>query len=159
MPRTSYIGQIKDGKLYLTEPKRKQMAADISRLREGRYVELEVRPLPRRSLPQNAFYWGVVISEIMHALQDLGHEVNAELTHEFLKGKFNAKPLCNKDGELIGEVGESTTLMNVVQFGEYISKIQQWAATYLSLDIPNPGQQTELMLITPSEGCVIVERG
>lgn len=144
MPRLSYIGQIQNGKLILNSPRRQKMTADIAGMRDGRMVEIELRPLPRRSNPQNAYYWGVVIALIMEELQKLGHEVNADQTHEVLKSKFNSKPLCNADGELIGEIGETTTLMNKTEFGEYLDKIKRWAATYLNLNIPDPESQTQL---------------
>lgn len=142
--RKFYIGQIRSGKLHLSGPRRAQMQADIAKMKEGRYVELELRPLPRRSNPQNAYYWGVVVAEVCHALQDLGHEVDANLTHEFLKQKFNAVPLCNKDGELIGEIGDTTTRMSKSEFSEYIEKIKRFAAQYLNTVIPEAGQQKEI---------------
>jgi hypothetical protein len=45
---------------------------------------------------------------------------------------------------MIGEIGESTALMNKSQFMEYLDKIKIWAATYLSLNIPDPEEQTKL---------------
>lgn len=159
MPRSTYIGSIVNGKLHISGPRRKQMAADISKLKEGRLVEVEIRPLPRRSGQQNAYYHGVVVAMVMEALQALGHEVNAELTHEFLKGRFNAKMLCNADGELIGEIGETTTKMNKVEFGEYLDKIKSWAAQYLSLNIPDPEQQTEFNFLTiHDKDCIIIDK-
>ena len=120
------------------------MAFDISKMKEGRLVEVELRPLPRRSDQQNRYYWGVVVALITEQLQELGHEVNAELTHEFLKSKFNAKPLCNAEGELIGEIGETTTKLNKSDFIEYLDKIKRWAATFLMLNIPDPESQVKL---------------
>lgn len=44
----------------------------------------------KRSLPQNAYYWGVVIREIAIRLHDLGHQdVDDETVHEIMKLKFN----------------------------------------------------------------------
>lgn len=144
MPRTSYIGQIVDGRLKLSAPRRKQMDTDIAKMKEGRLVEVEIRPLPRRSDQQNRYYWSVVVAEIMSALQQLGHEVNLELTHEFLKSKFNARPLCNADGELIGEIAETTTRMNKLEFMGYMERVKIWAAEYLGLNIPDPNTQREI---------------
>src|SRR6478736_3155140 len=144
MPRRTYIGEIRGGKLHLSGPRRQQMAFDISKMKEGRLVEVELRPLPRRSDQQNRYYWGVVVALITEQLQELGHEVNAELTHEFLKSKFNAKPLCNAEGELIGEIGETTTKLNKSDFIEYLDKIKRWAATFLMLNIPDPESQVKL---------------
>jgi len=144
MPRNTYIGQIKDGKLYISGPRRAQMLSDMSKLKEGKLVELEIRVLPHRSNPQNAYYWGVVVAMVKEALQDLGHDVDATLTHELLKSKFNGKTLCNNDGEVIGEIGDTTTKMTKSEFMDYLANIQKWAATYLSLTIPDPETQSTI---------------
>lgn len=163
--RSTYIGEVRNGKLHLSIPRRQQMMADIAKMKDGRLVEVELRPLPRRSDRQNRYYWGVVVALVMEALQQLGHEVNTELTHEFLKGKFNAKPLWNGEGEVIGEIGETTTKMNRAEFGEYLEKIKRWSATFLSLYIPEPGEQMELtfepdvLIASKGEGCTIIEVG
>lgn len=144
MQRRAYIGQIRDGKLYLSGPKRQQMAADIARMKEGRLVEIEVKPVNRRSHPQNAYYWGVVVAMVQEALQNLGHEINAELTHELLKSKFNPITLCNADGEVIGEIGGTTSTLGKEDFSIYLERIKIFAATYLGITIPDPHSQTEI---------------
>lgn len=135
---------MEEGNLKLSGPRRAQMQADIAKIKEGRYVEIEIRPLPRRSSPQNAYYWSVVVGEIQAALQDLGHDVDTDTTHELLKAKFNAKTVCNADGEVIGDMPQSTALLNPTEFADYIDRIAAWAAQFLSLVIPPPGSQTEL---------------
>lgn len=144
MSRLAYIGIIKDGKLYISSPRRAQMDLDTAKIKDGRLVEIELRPLPRRSDNQNKYYWSVVVAMVQEALQDLGHEVNSDQTHDFLKSKFNAKPVCNADGELIGEIGETTTRLNKSGFMDYLANIQRWAAEWLSITIPDPESQTSI---------------
>lgn len=143
MSRLTYIGRIEDGKLQLSKPRRAEMLSDIVRY-EGRQMEIELRPLPRRSNPQNAYYWGCVIPEVRKALKDLGHEIDADLTHELLKSKFNKMTICDKEGEVLGEIGDTTTKMNKVQFMEYLDKIIDFAAQYLNITIPLPNEQATM---------------
>lgn len=56
-------------------------------------------------------------------------------THYFLKQKFNPVQVPNKDGLAI-ELPGTTTELNKIEFSEYIERIAQWAAEYLSVVIP-----------------------
>jgi len=82
---------------------------------------------------------------VMEAMNELGNEFNAEETHEFLKMKFNPKTVVGVGGETEHVIPGTTTQMNSYEFSEvYIGKIKQWAAEYLNIYIPDPGQPTEL---------------
>lgn len=142
--KLSYMAQVRDGKLHIPALRRQQMAADVAKLKEGRYVEIELRPMPRRSHNQNAYYWTAVVPEITDALKALGHETDHETTHELLKAKFNSRPICNADGEVIGELPQTTTRLNITEFSEYIERVVRWAAQFLGLVIPPPNSQTEM---------------
>lgn len=143
MSKISYIGTVEAGKLILTKPVRSQMLSDLKKY-EGKRVEVEIKKLARRSNPQNAYYWGVVVDMIKCRLRDLGHDISAEDAHHFLKDKFNAKDVISQDGELIGKIGGSTSDMNKSEFMNYLAAIQQFAAQYLDITIPDPETQTKL---------------
>jgi hypothetical protein len=101
-------------------------------LPDGGY-ELKIVKKNRRSLSQNAYYWSAVV-----------HDLTLEETHDFLKGRFNAKEIINTDtGEVIS-VPRSTTELNKTQFGEYIEKIQQFSIEYLGVNIPSPNEQVKI---------------
>lgn len=142
--KLSYMAQVRDGKLHIPALRRQQMAVDVAKLKEGRYVEIELRPMPRRSDRQSGYYWSVVVPEITDALKALGHETDHDTTHELLKSKFNSRPICNADGEVIGELPQTTTRLNITEFSEYIERIVRWAAQFLGLVIPPPNSQTEM---------------
>lgn len=146
MAKRTYIGKIESGKLVLYRNSKVQMEYDISRLKEGKLIELELKTLPRRSDQQNRFYWAVCVIMVRDALINLGHEVTSEDTHAFLKDKFNSKTICNADGELIGTIGGSTTELTTSDMMVYIEQIQRWAAQSLNLYIPDPNEQTQLDL-------------
>lgn len=99
----------------------------------------------KRSLPQNAYYWGVVVEEVRLGLLNLGHQLTKDETHYWLKFKFNPIWIPNEHGE--GEpIAGTTTTLTKTGFAEYIDKIIQWAAEYLSIQIPLPNEKLELSL-------------
>jgi hypothetical protein len=130
---------IQEGKI--TNPK--VIKKHIDALPDG-YYEMEVKGRNKRSLQQNAYYWGVVVSMVHEGMRDMGNDVSIQETHEFLKSRFNTKEVVNTT---VGEVMAfpvSTTELNKEEFGQYIERVQQFAAEYLNIAIPNPGEQTAI---------------
>lgn len=89
----------------------------------------------KRSLPQNRYYHGIVVQSIMLGLREIGYSLSHDETHFFLKQKFNPVQIPGNGGAVI-EVPGTTTELNKIEFGEYIDRIAQWAAEYLSVVIP-----------------------
>lgn len=103
---------------------------------KGRAVWVVVtRQQHLRTMPQNRYYHGVVVSEIAGFT---GEE--RETIHEFLKAKF----LPMRDVELLDgqrlAMPASTRLLNVEQFTAYIEECRRWAASFLGLSIPDANQ-------------------
>ena len=109
-----------------------------------------------RSLPQNRYYFGVVLRVIE---QDTGIEV--EDLHEIFKHKFNLRTEFDLDGvsddftgtlaavELMGglrEVALSTKRMSTKQFTIYLDKITRWASDK-GMHIPQPNEIPESLLV------------
>lgn len=136
----TYSGRVESGKLILDDYTKAKLAAEIKGL-DGKSVELVIKKLPRRSNQQNAYYWGVVVATVKEGLNKMGHRVSNEDTHTFLKDRFNGTDIASIDGEHIGKIGGSTKLMNKAEFMEYLAKIQQFAAQYLGVVIPDPNEQ------------------
>lgn len=103
-----------------------------------------MRRSAKRSQPQNRYYWGVVVHSIRMGLLNLGHDLNKDEVHAFLKQKFNSVRVANKDGWAEDFPGSTATL-NKIQFGEYLEKIFQWSAEYLSITIPSPDEKLTLL--------------
>lgn len=124
---------------------KKIVRALFDSLKDGRHL-IEISGADKRSNPQNRYYWGLVIPIIQKGIKDMGTELTKEETHEFLKARFNASDLINEStGEAIS-IPISTTRLNKEQFGEYIFKIQKFAAEFLSLEVPDPGVQLKAEL-------------
>jgi hypothetical protein len=90
--------------------------------------QLIVRKMRKpRSLDQNSYYWGVVLSLIC---EHTGYE--PEELHEALKRKFLIKR-TDKGLEFV----ESTTNLTTTGMMEYIDKVIKFAATELDVVIPD----------------------
>ncbi len=103
------------------------------------------QPKKKRSNNQNSYYWGIVIVLIKSALKDTGNNLNTNDVHDLLRLKFLKETISIKEetGEIIERV-KSTTELTTSQFMEYIAEIQQFAAEYFDVIIPDPN--TEIIL-------------
>lgn len=116
------------------------------RQHSGKQMVLKVaRKRGKRSGQQNKFYWAVVVQEIRLGLLNIGYDMNKDEVHHWLKQKFNSVVIPGNDGLAI-EVPKSTTELNKLEFGEYIDRIAQWAAEYLSIVIPAPNEDLKMQL-------------
>lgn len=132
-------GTVKRGKLYLRN--RREFDRQIAQLRDTWELEITVaRKRATRSIPQNRYYWGVVVELISEQTGYTPDEV-----HDVLKQMFIPKRLAVSDGngEIRGEfvIGGSTRTMNKNEFGEYVESIKRWASQTLDLVIPDPDQE------------------
>jgi len=96
-----------------------------------------------RSLPQNSYYWGVLIPQVIGALVDNGinrSDLNSEIVHDMLKMKFLKRELVSKEGEVIEYVLQ-TSKLTTEEFSIYIDDIVQWSAETLSYVIYLPSEQ------------------
>ena len=109
----------------------------------GRWVVKVSKYKAKRSLNQNAYYWGVVVNCVRDGLLDMGFDrsmLSAENIHEMLKAKFLKQDIANDQGEFITMIKGSSEL-NKLEFMDYIDDVHRWAAEFLSINIPSPGQQ------------------
>jgi len=103
-----------------------------------------------RSSEQNRYYWGVVVRMVAEGFADLGNPISPDsdedcaTVHEYLKRRF-LKPITAADanGE-VHEIGYSTANLSTSEMMDYIAQIQQFAAEFLNVAIPAPGEQAEM---------------
>ena len=141
--KLTYYGKVTDViKIYRS----KEMQEMVIRNFAGKDIELTIqRKRKRRSLMQNAYYYGVVLPIVQKGLTDAGYKVSKESTHEFLKATFFKQELVNdQTGEILQTVG-STSQMTTVQMMEYFEDITQWAVEFLNIQIPQPNEQIKLL--------------
>lgn len=141
MTKVFTILHIRDGAIANKSEIRKLFDA----LQDGKYI-VEINQHNKRSNPQNRYYWGLVIPMIKKGIEDMGTELTSEETHEFLKAKFNYSELINEDTGQVELIPRSTTILNKLQFSEYVEKIQRFSSEFLNVIIPDPGVQLKAEL-------------
>jgi hypothetical protein len=144
MERCELYGYITEsGVLHIQNRKRlEQWAAAYP----GKQVVIKIeRRGVKRSNQQSRYYWGVVVESVRHGLINLGHELNKDEVHFFLKERFNQVTIENKRGECI-DIAGSTTQMTKSEFSDYIEKIARFSADFLGIIIPAPNEELTLKL-------------
>jgi hypothetical protein len=140
--KIEYLGYIEGGKLHIM--RRKQFNEEIRHCKDMD-VSIVVKKRGKRSSQQNRYYFGVVIDEIRRELLRRGTRAMAEEVHEALKLKFNPHREVNTEtGEVLLEIGQTTTDMNREEFGQYLERIIEWANTALEIIIPAAGEQVKM---------------
>ena len=87
---------------------------------EGKRIEITIMlKYKRRSIPENRYYFGVVIQIWKDLIyEEWGETWSSEQTHEFLKSHCNFKEMPNKaTGEII-KIPLSTADLKTVEFEE-----------------------------------------
>lgn len=123
---------------------------ELQRL-SGREVEIVIIPRPKRSLNQNAYYWGTIVYMIWTELKGRGLQASdlSERTgnllrndvHDYLRSMFAAREKFNILTEEVDIELISTKDMTSIEFTNYVELIRQWAAEELGLAIPDPNEQ------------------
>lgn len=85
----------------------------------------------RRTLEQNAYYFGFIIEQIADQVWIEGRQYDKAVWHEYLAGMF-ADPveIPLPDGTILTR-RKSTSEMTVAEFTEYIQKVEAYAASEL----------------------------
>ncbi len=108
-------------------------------------VTVEVKLKKRfRSDVQNAYYWGVVVAMISQRLRELGHDVDRDLTHEFLKGRFLYTEFTDPTSCEVMKIPRKTSELATEEFMEYVEHVKHFAAETLDIYIPDPNEQLEI---------------
>lgn len=131
------------GKLHLN---REKFANDLKQF-AGKEVTITVaKKVKHRSDNQNAYLWAVVYPCVLQGLIDVGYDLDrndTESVHDWCKKEFlesrkiGKKDVTNAWGEFIS-MPASTTRLSTEEFNQYIERIGQFAAEYLSVAIPAP---------------------
>lgn len=130
----SLVIPVEGGMLRPSMVQQRAMDAYLS-TREGKAVTVKfTRPTSTRSLNQNRYYWGVVLTIIAESTGHTTEEVHDAVKELFLPRKFVT--LGNNEVE----VAKSTTELTTDEFNLYLERIRTWAETELSIRIPNPNE-------------------
>lgn len=133
----------KDGQLIL-----RNKAHILKEIEPFGNAELEITIQKKRitrSLPQNRYYFAVVVTMIQERFKELGHEgITKELTHEYLKGRYLFKEVINEATGEVLKLPLSTTELTKSEFSEYIENVIKFASESLDIFIPEAGTQQQI---------------
>ena len=123
-----FDGTIKEGKLFVDKSESfKQHLLALN----GKRVQVTVEKIKqKRSNQQNRWYWGCILKLISEHTGDTPEDL-----HEAFKINFAPKHVV---GNIV--VASGSRYLDTVDFGQYCEKVRQWAAEYLSINIPDPGE-------------------
>ena len=95
----------------------------------------------KRTNPQNAYWFGVVVPMVQMGIMQHGTLVTSEQTHEMLKGEFLEFDVpISDDGQFV-TMTKGTSDLDTVEFNTLIGQVQQWSAEMLGIIIPDPNEQ------------------
>ena len=120
-----------DGVVHLDIPAAQHRAACRARF-AGQRVDVEIRRRKsKRSLRQNAYWWGVVIPMLAEHCGYSGEEM-----HDALKAKFLGREDLERGLMRIG----STAALSAADFAALVDRVVLWAAEDLGVIIPLPNE-------------------
>jgi len=129
--KKKFTGTIKNGKVIFDEP---ELITLRTHSLEGKrvFVTMEIDKA-ERSVPQNNYYWGVVIKLLE---EETGQD--KESLHEIIKEKFLTSwvKINGHEEKMI----KSTTELNTKEFEEVMRKVRMWASEFLGVYIPEPNE-------------------
>jgi len=115
---------------------------------EGQNVIVTIeKAKKKRSNPQNAYYWGVLIGLTIEGIKNEWGEIwGIEKTHEFLKGKFLFFERVNEiTGEIV-KTPKSTTENTTTEQENYHTEIRMFLKEWFNVDAPLPNEEIKLEL-------------
>jgi hypothetical protein len=124
---TTFAGIVRQGKPILDN---RAAFLRMLGLLEGKRVELTIQKFrKKRSLPQNSWYWAVLIPAMAEHLGVHADDVHCDLKRHFLAVRID---------ENFARV-RSTTELSTDEFSRYMEDCQRLAAEY-GVDVPMPNE-------------------
>lgn len=93
----------------------------------------------KRSNPQNAFYFGVIVPLVRQMFLDAGNDITSDEAHYFIKKEVwrHVKTIVLPDGKT-KEVVDTSTKLTTAEWENFMEKTRAWAAEFdLMLPFPN----------------------
>lgn len=128
--KATFFGTVESGKLKLAN--RQELDMYISLCSGEIMITISKRKKPR-SLPQNNYYWGVIIPILGNHFGYNSNEMHDALKWLFLRQESVGKPMTIK----------STTDLSTIDFEDYASNIRKWASEEFQVFLPLPNEDLE----------------
>lgn len=108
-------------------------------LADGKYYVTVQKNRPKRSLPQNAYYWAVIVKILSDHNGDTPNDM-----HENLLEEFSYEMKENLHGRLVKVLIRTTDKrFNTKYAEEYYANIRLWALDNWHLEIPEPESKND----------------
>jgi hypothetical protein len=120
--------------------KNRDLISEVIQSLEGKDIIITIeKKRKKRSNPQNAYYWGIVLPMMQTGFyNNLGEHVGIQEAHEFLKGRFLFREVVNQElGEVI-KLSKSTTELSTIEWETYMDQIRAFSTEFLGIQIPLP---------------------
>lgn len=113
----------------------------FSILDDGKY-RVQIEAINERSLPQNKYYWKVIVPEVQQGLKAMGWDEikHNEDAHEFIKKEFLQRTITNHISNEKKVIPGSTANLTTKEFNELIDAIIKWGVEFLGIQIPFPNE-------------------
>ena len=134
-----FFGKVVDGRLKII---RESDFKEAVRSFDGKEVQLVIEKKKKaRSLLQNNYWWGVVIPMVQQGFLDTGWKLSKLETHEELLRFFSFDEKVNENTGEVRRFRKGSSELSTSAFMDLIAEVQQFASEYLSINIPEPGEQ------------------
>jgi len=123
----------------------------LDKYKDEEVLAITIKRTNKRTIKQNSYYWGVVITLILERFEDYGYTLrdlykNAPPVkllktdiHDWLSVVFSREDIVDEEtAEVKGVRKKRTSETDSEQFWEYIERVRYYAAEHLDLNIPDP---------------------
>lgn len=143
MKRFTLTGKVVDGvRIYDNPAFAAHALQQLEGTRNNHFTETIERLSLKRTDQQNKWLWAGIYTPIHAALYGLGNDhLSIEDVHEMMLEMFAPRlEIVDKNGEIIHGKIIRSSMMNKMQFSEYVDKIIRWAAQFLGINIILPDE-------------------
>lgn len=119
-----------------------EFKAAFNQLKDGKHM-VTVKDIRKRSIPQNSYYWGIIVPMVRKGLYDAGYDevTTNDDAHEVMKHIHLRKRIVSKQTGDVIDISNSSAKLSIPEFNIYIEAICKWASEYLGIVIPSPNDQ------------------
>ena len=143
MTKLEYIGVKEDTSFRVVN--KALLDKELIGLPKGRYRIIVEKYRKKKSNPQLGYLFACIYPFVLKGLNDLGWEFTSlEQVDVECKKRFASQEILNRHTGEIMEIPALKRDMTTTEFATYVNSIRDWASEYLSIYIPEPGEQTNL---------------